>query len=130
MNKVVHFEIPYDDKERAMKFYGETFGWSVNDLGSQMGDYVLAQTAETGSDNMVQDKGAINGGMSKRDAKNSVPRVYVQVDSIEDALQKIEASGGKATSEPMMIPNGRMAIFTDSEGNSIGLVDSKKMDNK
>lgn len=126
MDKVVHFEIPYDDKSRAMKFYGETFGWDIKDLGPQMGDYVLAQTADTDSNRMVQDKGAINGGMSKRDAKNSVPRVFIQVDSIEESSKKIEAAGGKVVTQPMPIPNGRMAIFTDTEGNSVGLTDSVK----
>lgn len=126
MDKVVHFEIPFDDKDRAMKFYKEIFGWGMSDLGPKMGDYVLAQAAETGSDHMVQDKGAINGGLAKRDKNNAMPRVYIQVESIEEAMKKIESSGGKSTSAPMPIPNGRMATFVDSEGNSIGLVDNSK----
>jgi uncharacterized protein len=31
MDKVVHFEIPFDDKARAMKFYTEAFGWKLMD---------------------------------------------------------------------------------------------------
>ena len=32
MDKVVHFEIPFDDKSRAMRFYGECFGWKLTDI--------------------------------------------------------------------------------------------------
>jgi len=27
MNSVVHFEMPYDDRERIAKFYRDAFGW-------------------------------------------------------------------------------------------------------
>jgi predicted enzyme related to lactoylglutathione lyase len=91
-----------------------------------MGDYVLAQAAETGSDGMVQDKGAINGALNKRNTNDAVPRVYIQVASIEEAVKKIESTGGKSLREPMAIPNGRMTTIADSEGNVIGLVDYSK----
>lgn len=126
MDKVVHFEIPYDDKERAMKFYKDNFGWGMNDLGPQMGDYVLAQAAAMDKDMMVQDNGAINGALAKRNNTDAVPRVYIQVASIEEAMEKIESSGGKSLREPMPIPHGRMSTFTDSEGNVVGLVDYSK----
>ncbi|HLM21427.1 MAG TPA: VOC family protein, partial [Propionibacteriaceae bacterium] len=29
MRKVVHFEIPADDVDRAKKFYGSVFGWEL-----------------------------------------------------------------------------------------------------
>ena len=28
MPKVVHFELPFDDAERANKFYADVFGWT------------------------------------------------------------------------------------------------------
>src|SRR6476620_9839647 len=127
MDKVVHFDIPYDDKARAMKFYGEIFGWVLNDMGPKMGDYVLAQTATTGADHMVEDKGAVNGALAKRSKIDSMPRVYIQVASIEETLKKIEAQGGKQFQQIMEIPNGRMSSYTDSEGNIIGLVDYPKV---
>ncbi len=30
MDRVVHFEIPADDLERAKKFYGSIFGWELS----------------------------------------------------------------------------------------------------
>jgi uncharacterized protein len=47
MNPVVHFEMPYDDRERMAKFYGSVFGWQTRMLGEEMGSYVLATTTKS-----------------------------------------------------------------------------------
>jgi hypothetical protein len=39
MNRVVHFEIPAENMDRAKKFYSENFGWKLNQLGPEMGNY-------------------------------------------------------------------------------------------
>ena len=62
MNPVVHFEMPYEDSERLAKFYNQAFGWQMQKLGKEMGDYVLAATTETDENRMVKKPGAINGG--------------------------------------------------------------------
>ena len=46
MNAVVHFELPYDNAERIARFYRSAFGWKTQVLGAEMGNYVLATTAE------------------------------------------------------------------------------------
>ena len=44
MNKVVHFEIPFDDQARAQKFYQEVFGWQINKFADM--DYYIATTCK------------------------------------------------------------------------------------
>ena len=128
MDKVVHFEIPFDDKARATKFYADNFGWGMHDMGAEAGDYVLAQTAKTDANHMVEETGAINGALYSKMASKplNAPIIVIQVDSIEDTVKKIESSGGKLVTPAMPIPNGRYARVTDSEGNIIGIVDAKK----
>jgi len=46
MDPVVHFELPFDDRERIARFYREVFGWELRMLGVEMGNYVVATTAE------------------------------------------------------------------------------------
>jgi len=41
MNPVVHFEMPYRERERAARFYTAAFGWQVQMLGQEMGHYLL-----------------------------------------------------------------------------------------
>ena len=129
MDKIVHFEIPADDWDRAKKFYAEVFGWKAMDLKDPQGNlmYVMLRAAETDDQNMVVDKGAINGGLFKRTKEDVVPRADISVDSIEDSMKKIEALGGKILTAPMPMPNGRFVKFEDSEGNVMGMMDNKKM---
>lgn len=41
MNSVVHFEMPYENRERMVKFYQTAFDWQTRMLGEEMGNYVL-----------------------------------------------------------------------------------------
>ena len=47
MDPVVHFEMPAEDRKRVADFYTKVFGWKTQMLGPEMGDYVLATTAES-----------------------------------------------------------------------------------
>lgn len=60
MNKIVHFEIPFDDKERAGEFYKNVFDWQIEDMPSM--NYTIARSAEVDENQMIKEPGAINGG--------------------------------------------------------------------
>ncbi len=124
MDKVVHFELPFDNKERAMEFYKKMFGWSLMDMGAM--DYVLVRAAATDANNMVSETGVINGGLFPRATAAPNPIVCVAVSSIDEKIKAIEAAGGKLVSPKVAIPNGHYARVADCEGNVIGLVDSLK----
>lgn len=96
-NPVVHFEMPAKDKKRVSDFYSKVFGWKMQHLGDDMGDYVLAHTAETDEKGMIQQKGAINGGFFQYQDKAgfNVPHLVIAVDNLEESIKKIEEKGGK-----------------------------------
>jgi len=73
MNPVVHFELPANDQKRAGDFYSSVFGWSVQQLGPEMGNYMLAQTGETDAEGMMQKPGNINGGIYTRTKPEQAP---------------------------------------------------------
>ena len=59
---VVHFEFPAEDRKRMSKFYTNTFGWKTQMLGEEMGNYVLATTAdEVDKKGRPKRTGIING---------------------------------------------------------------------
>ena len=62
MNPVVHFEMPYEKRERLVNFYYQAFGWQMQQLGPEMGGYVVATTTETDENRMPLQIGAIGGG--------------------------------------------------------------------
>jgi predicted enzyme related to lactoylglutathione lyase len=120
VSRVVHFEIPFDDKERAMKFYSDAFDWQLNDMPEM--SYVVAQTAPVDESQMPKEPGAINGGLFQRPKEAPNPTIYVNVESIDAAVTKIEAAGGKVVTPNTPIPGmGAYARVTDTEGNVIGL---------
>lgn len=48
---------------------------------------------------------------------------YVEVASIADTLRVVEGRGGKHVVGPEQMPNGPLiALFTDPEGRTIGLI--------
>ena len=118
--RVVHFEIPFDDGDRARNFYGEAFGWQVQAM-PQM-DYTLATTGPS-TDTGPTESGFINGGMvSRSNAPAPGPTFAVDVDSIEDTLKKVaELGGSTVVGKTPVGPMGWTAYFKDPEGNVIGL---------
>jgi uncharacterized protein len=124
MDKVVHFEIPVDDRERAKEFYSSVFEWGVmdQDMGGGM-VYTTAMTTDTDETTRApKEPGAINGGLMDRTKDTPAPVITIGVDSIDDSLKKVEASGGSTITPRTPIPNmGAFAYFKDSEGNVVGL---------
>jgi len=126
MNSVVHFEMPAEDKARMRKFYESAFGWKTNQLGKEMGEYVMVQTTETDEDNMVKKPGTINGGFFDKSEDNQHPSVVIDVDDIQESMQRVAEAGGTVHGEPQEIPGiGSYVSFTDTEGNRISMMQAK-----
>lgn len=128
MNSVVHFEMPYDDRERMAKFYQSAFAWKTQMLGPEMGNYVVAHTVETDQKGCPQKPGAINGGFFAKnpDWPAPVPSVVIAVDDIESAMKAIRAAGGEVLGEPMEIPGvGQYVSFYDTEKNRVSILQPK-----
>lgn len=124
MNPVVHFEMPFENRERMAKFYQSAFGWKTQLLGEEMGNYVLAITTET-DDSGPKKPGAINGGFypKKPDWPAQFPSVVIAVDDIKASMKVVGQSGGKVLGEPIDIPGiGKYVSFTDTEGNRVTML--------
>ena len=119
--RVVHFEVPFDDGDRARGFYKEIFGWQVQTM-PEMGGYTLVMSGPSG-DSGPTEAGFINGGMLSRDeAATPGPVIVVDVDSIDATLEKIGGQGGSTVVGKTPVGDmGFAAYFKDPEGNVIGL---------
>ena len=124
MGKVVHFEIPAEDLDRAKGFYGAVFGWELSTMEMPGGgEYTSVMTTPVDSQTQVPtEPGAINGGMMLRTDTTPVPVITIGVDSIDEALRDVEAKGGSTVVPRTPIPGmGAFAYFGDTEGNVMGL---------
>lgn len=120
--RVVHFEIPFDDGERARNFYKEVFGWQVTEL-PDMG-YTLVTSGPSG-DAGPTEPGFINGGMMQREEPFTSPNIVIDVPNIDEALQAVNEAGGSTINERQSVGDmGYAAAFKDPEGNVVGLWES------
>jgi predicted enzyme related to lactoylglutathione lyase len=121
MDKVVHFEIPSDDTARAKEFYGSIFEWQLQEVPEMQ--YITALTVPVDERQMPTEPGAINGGLYKRSNQApATPVITIGVDSIDEALKKVEAAGGETIAPRTEIEGmGAFAYFKDTEGNTLGL---------
>jgi predicted enzyme related to lactoylglutathione lyase len=118
--KVVHFEVPYDDGERARTFYREAFGWNLMEMPEM--DYTMASTGPVDEQAMPSEPGFINGGMFQRTKELTRPVLTVDVPDVDAALKTVESLGGKQVGEKMAVGDmGFAAYFEDPEGNVLGL---------
>lgn len=113
VSRVVHFEVPVDDPERAGAFYSSVFSWNVDRWGPV--EYWNLSTGE------APGVGA-EGALSRRSEEVPGVVIYVGVDDIDDALDRVQRNGGAAHTEKVPIPGvGWSAHVRDTEGNLIGL---------
>ena len=119
--RVVHFEIPYDDGDRARSFYKAAFDWEIVQM-PEMGGYTLVMTGPSGEQGPTE-SGFINGGMLSRDmAATRHPVVVVDVPSIDAILERVPDLGGTVVSGRTAVGDmGFAAYVTDPEGNVVGL---------
>lgn len=118
-NRVVHFEIEAQDKDRAKKFYTDALGWEMDQMGDEYGGYVVVRTGDP------KEPGGINGGMFQVAKKelNSF-RCVVAVADVLKSMDQVKAAGGKVlTDKPDDIPGvGLYANCEDTEGNRFSLL--------
>jgi predicted enzyme related to lactoylglutathione lyase len=133
MNPVVHFEMPAGDTKRMSAFYTQAFGWKAQQLGPEMGNYVLVQTTETAENGFPKEPGRINGGFAEKSKDFQSTNVVIAVDDIRQAMKKVAAAGGtvlggQKPGEPDEIPGvGLYVSFLDTEGNRVGLLQPAPM---
>ncbi|WP_324651545.1 VOC family protein [Georgenia sp. H159] len=118
--RVVHFEIPFDDKERVRRFYDTVFNWRLDDMPGF--DYVGVSTGPAGDDGMPAEPGYIGGGMTPREGPNTATVITLDSADIDADLARVTAHGGEVVAGRTAVGDmGFAAYFKDSEGNVVGL---------
>ena len=117
---VVHFEIIGNDGDKLRSYYSELFGWEFGDTIGPTNYAVVPRDGNTNTDGV-----GIGGGVGTGpEGYGGHVTFYVEVPDVEAALAKAESLGGTRTMGPhkMSEPEIEIALFTDPEGHTIGLV--------
>ena len=114
MSRVIHFEIPASDPERASAFYKKVFGWKIEKWPGPT-EYWMVTTGAEGTP-------GINGGLMKNGNVKTTTNT-ISVESVESAIAATTSAGGKLVMPKTPIPGvGYFAYCEDTEGNLFGVM--------
>jgi predicted enzyme related to lactoylglutathione lyase len=114
-NRLVWFDIPVADLERAAAFYRGVLGVGVHIETPPGYSFAVLEHKEGNGGCLVPKAGEISG--------NAGILVYLNVNGrMREAVREVETLGGRIVEPPRsMGPHGFRAIVVDSEGNRIAL---------
>ncbi|MGN6245546.1 MAG: VOC family protein [Motilibacteraceae bacterium] len=113
VSKIVHFELPVDDPERASAFYGAVLGWQVDQYEGQ--PYWLVRGGP-------EDERGADGALVKRGELHRAPVLIAGVADVDAVLDAVVQHGGSVVhgKEPV-VGMGWSAYLEDPEGNVLGV---------
>lgn len=114
-NRVVWFDLPVADLERAAKFYRGVLGITVHVEKTPQFSFAVLEHDQGNGGCLVPNAGEISA--------NAGVLVYLNANGrLREAVRQVEGLGGKVIEPPHSIgPHGFRAIIIDSEGNRIAL---------
>jgi predicted enzyme related to lactoylglutathione lyase len=116
MPRPVHFEIPAENPERVMAFYGSVFGWTFHKFeGGAMPYWLITTGPET--------EPGINGGILPQQYANQPCVNTTTVANVDESVAAVTANGGEIALPKMAVPGvGWLAYAKDPEGHVFGMM--------
>jgi predicted enzyme related to lactoylglutathione lyase len=106
--KICHVELPADDPQKTAEFYARVFGWTVR---GEHGTYFFEDSTDEVSGHWVPHREATPPGVL----------VYVWVDDLAAAVERVTAEGCEIVQPVGEDPGELTARFRDPGGNVVGL---------
>ena len=107
---ITYLHIPATDVRQAAAFYGEVFGWHINNPDSDRPSFDTPNSH-------------LSGAWISNHLAATEPGLlpYIYVDHVEDTVARILAHGGEIVTDPF--PEGLLTVatFRDPAGNVIGI---------
>ena len=100
------------DTDAARRFYGELFGWTLEESGPEYGGYAL----------FLRDGAPVAGLMANTQEAPNAWSVYLETNNAEDTVAMATANGGAVIADAMAVGDlGTMAVLTDPAGAVVGV---------
>ncbi len=106
--KLVWFEMPVQDAERAKGFYGSLFGWQFRDAEMPGIEYHMFE-------------GEPGGAVYPSQSGEKGPVVYFDTEDIDAHIARVRELGGTAEDKSPIPGVGWFARCTDTDGNPFSL---------
>ena len=124
-NPVLFFEVASKQGELLRDFYRDLFDWTILPFGWEIPHFPNDIFAIDPTPPPLDDKG-IKGHIyplsEDVDFSNRIS-IFIQVEDLQETLEKIESQDGKTLVPPQVLPDnmGSIAMFLDPSGNVVGL---------
>jgi predicted enzyme related to lactoylglutathione lyase len=116
-NVVVWFDVPTNDFDRAVKFYSDILGAPVRVQeyeGQKLGFFPMEGEGSGGD--------IVPPGVGGNKPSTEGTRIYLNCEGkLDEVLGRVEKAGGQIVQHPFQIPDGKIAVISDTEGNNVGL---------
>jgi predicted enzyme related to lactoylglutathione lyase len=110
-HNVGHFEIPADDVVSLKNFYSSLFAWQFEE-------------GETRNYMMIKNAG-ISGGLAPKQDPEQMPTFFVNVEWIDEYVDKAKKLGAKVAKDKKEIEQGYFAVLEDPQQNTFGIWQEK-----
>lgn len=121
-NKVNWFEIPVANLERAVKFYSEVFQKEMQTFEVDPARTMALMPPGAGLEEGIEPSGSLLQTAHFEPGTNGTIVYFDPGGDLEAVLARVEAAGGQVTFPKFRIGSGYLSTFTDSEGNTVGLL--------
>ena len=112
-NPVVWFEVMGQDADKLREFYADLLGWRFEMI--QPMNYGTVEAGE----------GGIQGGIGQSPEAGGWATFYTKVPDLEASLAQAQKLGSRVRVPITELPDTRIAVVTDPEGNAVGLCADK-----
>lgn len=117
MPRFSFIDISADDPQRAIGFYRDVFGWTIEKWEGPM-DYWLIRTGDPAEAGM-------DAGLAQREDASQSMTPVIDVPSVNEFAKRVAASGGTVIRPRMSIPGvGYLVTCKDTEGNTFSLMEN------
>ena len=118
-------ELATRDMDAAERFYSSVFGWQVrpSEAAPEGAPYGMWHV-----DGERWPEGIAGARVMGDETPPDVPphwMVYFSVMSADTAVETVRREGGSVILEPIDVPVGRLAIFVDPQGATVGIIESR-----
>lgn len=117
-------ELMTRNPEKAKAFYGETLGWSYQDMAMPSGgSYHVVMVGDRPAGGIFDMSGPEFDGLPEHWF------CYIAVDDIDQRIEKLKAAGGTVLKPTFEVPGvGRIAMVKDVNGAAVGLMTPAPME--
>jgi len=123
MSKINWVEIPVANMERAVKFYGSVFQKEMQVFDADESRTLALLPPGAGKEEGIDPMGSLLQVENFQPNNHGSIVYFDPIDNIDDFLGRVESAGGAITFPKFRIGSGHLATFTDSEGNTVGVIE-------